>query len=268
MCRSVVALFVLLVSSPVASAETLLPLYSETVDAVASPTYSTTRGNVAVAPAASPFPTKSLEFNTQGNPGDFFYDQIQFRVDYVNSPYLGISHRRFHVGFDIYLKELIGTPNHFSVFLDTPTAKALRFEGNGDVVVQNHGYTTLSQYAELQSMHVDMVLDLDQQRLSIAIDGQQVYSAASDSEKLQSVRFSLGATSSGIVDHAAYAYVDNINVSAIVPEPSSISLAATTVIGCVAGGRYVHCSPRRRQLICDSSCGKARPYLLRLFTRR
>jgi hypothetical protein len=276
MCRCFLAiLFVVVVPQVVGASDSML-LYGETFDSVSSPTFSTSFGSLGIAQAASPFPTKSLEFNTQGSPGSFFYDQIQFRVDYVNSPYLGIPHRRFHVGFDFFTKQLIGTPNHFSVLLDTPGSKAIRFEGSGDVVIQNLGFTESSHFSDLQPMHVDMVLDLNQQRLSVAIDGQQIYSAASNPEKLQSVRFSLGAQSSGVVDHAAYVYVDNISISAMVPEPSSVSLAATTMIGCLAGGRRLSYSSRWRQLTCksfnanacESSCGRNERSKPRLFSRR
>jgi hypothetical protein len=221
------------VAAPLAaySASSVL-LYGESFDSVSTPTFEVTFGRPEIASATSPFPTQSLEFNTQGNPGRFFYDQIQFRVDYVRSPYLGIAHTRFHVSFDVLTQGLVGTPNHFVALLDIPGASALRFNGNGDVIVQNLGAGVHSRFADQQRIHVDMGLDLTTQHLSIALDGRQIYSAGTRAEKLQSVRFSLGAQSADVVDHAPTVFVDNINISAVVPEPSSAVVAATATFGC------------------------------------
>ncbi|WP_428307490.1 PEP-CTERM sorting domain-containing protein [Lacipirellula sp.] len=238
MSRYLSAVLSLLLTSSFAAAAPLAPLYNENADAVASPTYLTNFGNVAIVPAGSPFPTKSFEFNTQGNPESFFYDQIKFLVDDVGSPYAGTSYKQFQISFDLFTKQLIGSANLFNILLDAPGVAALRFENTGAVVVQNFTYSTVGQHADLAARHVDLTLDLNLKRLSVALDGQEVYNAAASSAtQLRSVRFSFGALSSDVVSDNAFVYVDNIQISAAVPEPSTMALAACVALTCIARRR-------------------------------
>ena len=100
-------------------------LYQNDFDTIASPTYTTVFGDPQIVGPVLSDTTNSLAFNTLGNVDP--YDQIQYGIDVLGSPYQGTSYPKFDVSFDIATSGLIGSSDTFAVYFDTPTVRNLYF---------------------------------------------------------------------------------------------------------------------------------------------
>lgn len=162
---------------------------------------------------------QALFFNTTGNKPHFFYDQISFEV--------GKNQPTYHVGFDVVIKGLIGSTNHFTVLMKLPYVSNVIFQNNGKIrpnaPIDNRPDQFDVPYQEGVPIRVDISIDLPKKRRVVLIDGKEVYDgpihqyASPRKEKpknpkeLDSVRFSLGTTNARLEpDHATRVAVDNI----------------------------------------------------------
>jgi hypothetical protein len=217
-----------------ASAATIL--YQNDFDSLSLPTYTTVFGSAEVVGPVLGNATNSLAFNSAGNSPSFYYDQIQYGIDTIGSPYQGTSYQNFNVSFDIATDGLIGTGNQFAVLFDTPEVRNLIFGGDGSISVQNFGSgasSTIGSYVDKQNMQVNMNFDIGNNQWDIFLDNTLLYSDAMDASLLRSIRFSQGAKFSDQIDFNATAYLDNINISAV-PVPAAVWLFGSGLL-CLAG---------------------------------
>lgn len=162
---------------------------------------------------------RALFFNTKDNKPHFYYDQIRFEV--------GKQQETYHLGFDLVVKNLKGSPNRFRVLLDLPKVSNFDLDSDGYIVPTSP--TRLKSpfpkvpFQEGVPMRVDISVDLPSQRRVVLLNGKLIYDGPiflyHDSKlgipvtatDLRSVRFSLGlARSRSEPDHATQVAVDNI----------------------------------------------------------
>jgi hypothetical protein len=222
-----ITLFFMITMSTLANADTLL--YQNNFDTAASPTYSTVFGDPQIVGPVLSDTTNSLAFNTAGNVD--VYDQIQYGIDALGSPYQGTSYSKFDVSFDIATTGLIGSTDYFAVLFDTPTVRNLYFNPDGTISTYNIGSGSsgvIGSYTDSQFMHVDMTFDIAANQWDISLDNTLLYSDAMDASYLRSIRFSHGIISG--IDPSATTYIDNVRISAV-PVPAAIWLFASGLLG-------------------------------------
>ena len=225
-----IALFCMSAISATANAAVL---YQNDFDTIASPTYTTVFGSTQVVGPVLGNTSNSLAFNSAGNTSSYYYDQIQYGVDVLGSPYQGTSYSKFDVSFDIAASGLIGSNDHFVVFFDTPTVRNLNFNPDGTISTFNTGSGAsgvIGSYADNQFMHIDMTFDIAANQWDISLNNTLLYSDAMDADYLRSIRFSQGSLSPSVLDASATTYIDNVNISAV-PVPAAIWLFASGLLG-------------------------------------
>ena len=157
-----------------------------------------------------------LVLNCAGNPGIFYYDQIQLDMD-IESDF-------FYSSFDLIIQNLKGSENWFSIFYDNPNAAAIRFNNAGSFRFFGEPFV---EYQENQPLHFEILMNGVTNQQSLFIDGYEVYTGYNyETDYLATIRFSLGLNNmSNIVDTSTYIAIDNIIVADyIVPEPCSLVL--------------------------------------------
>lgn len=205
------------------------PTFSDAIDTPSSSRF----GSTLVVP--SPTGNQTLLFNTTGNDPSFYYDQIQFDLEHMQDTY--------HLSFDVYTENLIGSRNKFSTFLDP--LGPFGMDNNGsiyfgypDYTMPAPYYTTLATYEDRTLYHIDISCDIPNERKVILIDGQVVADSQGGAypEDIRSARFSLGlyrGGSSTPPDNSTNVVIDNILITNgfVVPEPASIGLIGLFAVG-------------------------------------
>lgn len=211
-------------------------LYQNDFDSAVSPTYTTVFGSTETVGPVLGNTTHSLAFNSTGNTinnsSTFGYDQIQYGIDTPGSPYAGTNYQNFNVSFDIATDGLIGSTNHFVVLFDTPTVRNLIFNNDGTINVANFGSGSsgvIGNYANNESIHVDMNFDITSNQWDVLINNSLLYSAAMNANYLRSIRFSQGAVTSSNIDYNATTYLDNVVISAV-PAPAAVWLFSSGLL--------------------------------------
>lgn len=189
-------------------------LYYNDFDQPGSVIY-TLHGDTQVVDPVLDNQTKSLRFNCLGNLASFYYDSIG---------YFMAERSRADISFDIVTDGLLGTPNHFRVLLFVSNSvRYLSFNSDGTITVFNPGseepsepnywFFQLGTYTDLETIHVHMNFDIENDTWNVFINDQWVYSDFIDSEyPLTKVEFSLGAKESGYIDFESNVYIDNITI--------------------------------------------------------
>lgn len=156
-----------------------------------------------------------LIFNTTGNPGDLYYDQIQLYLDSGTGFY--------YVSFDLEIQNLKGTTNHFVVLFDTPNVQNITFQSNGNCNIFGKAYFP---YEENELMHFEIFMSIAEKRTTVYVNGVRRYNGVfNPTSTLDSMRFSLGLESGNTApNHYTNVALDNIyitNESFLACEPIS-----------------------------------------------
>lgn len=218
-CFSFIA-FCLAITSTMVNAQTL---YRTDFDSSSSLMYFTVYGKPEIVGPTGNFTTNSLAFNCSHSSNlpnhrrseQFYYDQIEYRVDQQGSPFQGLGKSSFRVTFDMITRGLVGSPNQFVVLFDTPAVRNLIFSGEGNVYVEGSKSKSgsISKFTDDQKVHVDIDFDINKDLWKVRIDEKPVFSGVINGNSLTSIRFSHGAKSAGKIDLNATTYIDNVHIS-------------------------------------------------------
>lgn len=200
-------------------------------------TYQTRFGNLDIVSNPDGLNGNSLRFNTAGNDPDFYYDQIKYSIgdEYESTT-------KFQISFDLYVEDLIGTGNQFTILFDTPTVRNIYLTGSGTVNVKP-GYSSeviAGYFSELETLHFDIIFDMGENLWDISVNNTKIYSSIIDNtsspfltpaEQLRSIRFSHGLRSSiSSANHSTNVYLDNVVISAV-PVPGALLLFFSALLG-------------------------------------
>ena len=169
--------------------------------------------------------------NTAGNPGSFYYDQFSLDLAY--------SQPTYHIAFDVYTEDLIGSRNQFAMLMDFAQVSVLQLFNNGVLVPAGpFNPPVRSSYVDRTLMHVDVSVDIAANRAVTLLNGVLIGDGKITANvvpgDLKRVRFSLGLlSSSDPQDNRSNVAVDNIVVTNgfLVPEGGTSTLIIVSVIG-------------------------------------
>jgi hypothetical protein len=149
---------------------------------------------------------------------------------------------RFHASVDV-LPSQLRTSTGLGIFFDASTIHSVQFwpDGNIRIIDATGVNTVVGQYSSETVYHVQMAFDRAHSQWSAAINGVPVYSGPTDETNMDRFRI---AMSTGDHFSSSIVFVDNIRVSADVPEPGTICLTGMTV----AGGVFFARRRPKRQL--------------------
>lgn len=188
-------------------------------------------GSATVVNSFGPLATKSV--------------RLQARDDTPNNPVLGGANlefdlsdpaiawtKRVYASVDV-LPANLRTASGLGIFFDAPSIHSVQFLPDGNIRLRDAlGLDQLvGQYFPEEIYHVRMTLDKANLIWSASINGTPIYSGPAHGNDLDQFRI---AMTTGDHDSPATAYVDNIRVSAAVPEPGTIGLAGLAVSGGLA----------------------------------
>lgn len=173
-----------------------------------------------------------LLMNTDGNPGSFYYDQFSLDLAY--------SQPTYHIAFDVYTEDLIGSRNQFALIMDFAQVWVLRLHNSGLIWLPGQAIPPATQrYADRTLMHVDISVDTPANRAVTLVNGVLIgdgkITASVAPGDLKRVRFSLGLLYGfDPRDDRSNVAVDNIVVTNgfLVPESgTSALLMVSAMIG-------------------------------------
>ncbi|WNO10280.1 PEP-CTERM sorting domain-containing protein [Teredinibacter sp. KSP-S5-2] len=181
----------------------------------------------------SPLDGNALKFNTLGNKGSFYYDQIELD--------LGFQSDRYTVSFDFYAENFANnnSANQFTLLFDTPQVRNVYFESTGNITAESYGTyikNTIGKFDNNQALNMLIDIDLIGNTWDFYIDHSKVFSdsfSPSDPD-IESMRFSFGNKSS--IDDPSYfdsVFIDNLRVTngiTAVPEPATLGLLGLGII--------------------------------------
>ena len=141
---------------------------------------------------------------------------------------------RYEIGLDLFIGSLGAddvAPSRFSILVDDPTSQSILFDGNGDIFLvrpegQVYSYILVDHFAMGSLMRVEMVVDLELDTWTTSIDGAVLAVAPFGADDVQRLRISLQNLAGALGNQVA---VDNIRVSAVVPEPAAALLLASAL---------------------------------------
>ena len=181
-------------------------------------------GETQVVPSYGPINNQALLFNTMSNKPNFYYDQIRFEVWDKQDTY--------HISFDVYTENLIGSHNTFAVILDLPVSTSLYLTKYGTITFPNATPPHVT-YKDRTLYHFDISIDARNNREVILMDDQIIADGSlSGGLLLYRTRFSLGVSGTYVPDHSTNVVVDNIIIENgfVIPEPSTIGLMGISAI--------------------------------------
>jgi hypothetical protein len=132
-------------------------------------------------------------------------------------------HDVFHASVDVLPNDLTASTG-LGIFWDAPSIHAVDFAPNGNIEI--HDATGVNQvigpYSPESVYNVRMTFDRMAATWSAAINGVPVYHGPVEDTFLKTFRI---ATTTGNTNLSSSAWVDNIKLTAVVPEPGTLSLA-------------------------------------------
>ncbi len=171
-------------------------------------------GEPLVEPSLGELSGQPLVFNTTGNNSSFYYEQIRFVV--------GQEQDYYYVSFDVFVNNLIGSTNRFTVLFDTPTVRNLYFKNDGTIYIENWNNHTrrgeskvIGTFTETEILYVEVKMNLVLQEWEILLNGVQLHIGWFEPDQdIEAIRFNLGLTnSSDTPNHDTYVGLDNIIVA-------------------------------------------------------
>lgn len=164
-------------------------------------------GNPQVAAATPVLSNQPLILNSDLANGPCCYEEgIQVLIPESSNHYV--------VSFDMASQHLGDSFNQFQLWLNDQTAPLLRFQSDYLLVLEGIG--AIASFRDDHLLHLDLDLDLENQRLTIAINGERIYSGDQPLTQLQSLQFLMtiegGATPDQVNPEAIIA-LDNIVVA-------------------------------------------------------
>jgi hypothetical protein len=165
-----------------------------------------------------------LLLNTAGNAGSFYYDQFSLDLAY--------SQPTYHIAFDVYTEDLVGSRNQFSMIMDFAQVSALRLYNDGVLAAAGPLNPPIrSRYVDRTLMHVDVSVDVATNRAVTLVDGLLIGDGKITGNvapgDLKRVRFSMGLLSGADPqDNRSNVAIDNIVVTNgfVVPESGASGL--------------------------------------------
>ena len=176
---------------------------------------------------------QALEFDTTGN-GGFAPRLEQIEFD------LGVGASAYSVSFDIVIDSLTDLGDNFVILFDTPVIQNLEFQGDGDIFLFQPGVgnSIIGSLSIGTAFNVLVDVDLLAAEWSIFIDSLLLHQGAfaSTSGDVESVRFSINdvdplTANSQDTDSDSVVRVDNIRITASVPEPTTLALLSLGLVG-------------------------------------
>ena len=148
---------------------------------------------------------------------------------------------RYHASVDVY-PENIRTATGLGIFFDASSIHSVQFWPDGNIrVIDATGVNqVVGQYFPETIYHVRMAFDRAAVEWSASINGVPVYHGPAHGNDMERFRISM---TTGDTLSASTAYVDNILVTADVPEPGTICLAGMAL----SAGVLVTTRRRKRQ---------------------
>jgi hypothetical protein len=203
-------------------------------------------GSTTVVPFASPLVNRPVQImgldGTPNDPGRLGGADLQFDLSDPQLSWID----RFHASVDVY-PENVRTATGLGIFFDAASIHSVQFMPDGNIRVRDAtGLDQIvGQHIPETIYHVRMAFDKSTVQWSASINGVPVYSGPAHDIDMERFRISM---TTGDTDSPCTAYVDNILVTADVPEPSTICLA-----GVALSGVGVFAARRSRRLLSNPS---------------
>ena len=208
-CRypgNVLAILALTLLSAGAHAIGIGVIHHDTFETDDPTSYSVNFGAPDIVGPAGPFTSRSARFQSVGANGPCcYYDQIQYAIpDLIQTVYLD---------FDIFVTDLIGSRNAFTVLFDAPLVNTFNLDRSGDI---RHRFQAVGTYANDTPMHFSMYFSIPDDVFSVSLDGTLLSTRRVFDQgvrNLRSVRFSFGSQVLGGPDSRPLAFLDNVIIS-------------------------------------------------------
>jgi hypothetical protein len=184
-------------------------------------------GSAKVVAANGPLTQRPVKLTTIDQTGNAFLGGVDLHFD-LTDPQLA-SLKRFHASVDVLLND-ISTSTGLGIFFDAPSIHVVDFGPDGLIRVRDpFGLDkVVGQHFGETVYHVGMTFDRVAGQWSAAINGTPVYQGPIESPDLE--RFRIGMTTGNTI-FSSTATVDNIRISADVPEPATIAAAGFGLCG-------------------------------------
>lgn len=186
-------------------------------------------GSATVVASFGPLTNRPVKLKvldgTPNDPGKLGGTDLQF--DLTDPSLAAID--RFHASVDVVPSQL-RTASGLGIFFDAPSIHSVQFWPDGNIrVVDATGINqVVGQYLPESLYHVQLAFDRGAVEWSASINGTPVYHGPADGTDMD--RFRIGMTTGDSVTPAV-AFVDNVRVTADVPEPGTVCLLAIAMAG-------------------------------------
>jgi hypothetical protein len=176
---------------------------------------------------------------TPNDPGHLGGVDLQFDLDELLNPQLA-SINRFHASVDV-LPIQLRTASGLGIFFDASSIHSVQFwpDGNIRIIDANGVNSIVGPYSPEAVYHVQMDFDRAAAMWSASINGTPVFQGPAADTDMDRFRI---AMTTGDTNSLSVAFVDNIRVTADVPEPATICL-----VGMVASGAILVSTRRKRR---------------------
>jgi hypothetical protein len=161
---------------------------------------------------------------------------LQFNLDPLYNPFLGPLDV-FHAQVDEEISE-IATSAGFGIFWDSPAIHKVEFSPDGNIRIKDALGTDLliGPYAPRTLYTVRMGFDRAAATWSASINGNPIYAGPLEDTDLEMFRI---AMTTGDSSTTSVVFVDNIKITAVVPEPGTLFLTVGALAGVLLARRRV-----------------------------
>jgi hypothetical protein len=190
-------------------------------------------GDAQVVAAFGPMTDRPVRLTAlDGTPTDPILGGVNLQFDLSDPLLAGLD--VFHAQVDV-LPTNISSSTGLAVFFDSTSIHSVAFSNDGNIrVIDATGVNQVVGPYDPQTIYtVRMTFDRAAATWAASVNGNPVYSGPVAENNLATFRI---AMTTGNTDITALAYVDNIKITAVVPEPSTFGLAIMAC-GWLAGGR-------------------------------